>query len=275
MTWHAHDLLAAYAAGTLPPPHVASVEEHVAACPSCRESLAGHVATDRLERVWAGVAVALHAPPATSVERLLLRLRVPSATARLVAATAGPSLSWLAATTIALTFALAAAHASGVRGVMAFLLIAPVLPVLGVAAGYGPGLDPAEELVTASPTDGFRLLLLRATAVVGPSTVLTGLAALALPVGGWVSAAWLLPSLALTSLTLALGRWVRLPVAAGALTAAWFGLVTVTAGSFRAGALVDAATLSLAGQLACVVLVAVAAVLVTTTGDRRSRGRVR
>jgi hypothetical protein len=120
-----------------------------------------------------------------------------------------------------------AAHGSS-GGPLLFLLLAPLLPVTGVAAAYGPGIDPTHELALAAPMSGFRLLLLRATAVLAGTTALAAVAAVALPPLGWLAAAWLLPALGLTLASLALATAMHPTAAAGAVAGAWVGAVLAT-----------------------------------------------
>ncbi|CAM5729862.1 hypothetical protein SHIRM173S_01344 [Streptomyces hirsutus] len=47
------------------------------------------------------------------------------------------------------------------------LLFAPVLPVLGVAASWSRGLDPAYELTASVPRAGLPLVLRRTASVLG------------------------------------------------------------------------------------------------------------
>jgi hypothetical protein len=160
-------------------------------------------------------------------ERLLARVGVPEHTARLLAVTPSLRLSWVLAVAAALGFAVMTAQ-TGAAGELVFLVVAPLVPVAGVAVAYGPGMDPAHELGLASPTGGFRLMLIRATAVLLTSAALAGVAALGLPDVGWMTAAWLLPSLTLTLLTLALSTATSPYGAVGVVTVVWVVGVTVT-----------------------------------------------
>jgi hypothetical protein len=76
------------------------------------------------------------------------------------------------------------------------------------------------------PSD--RLLFIRASAVLGVSLAIAGVAALALPGTGWTLALWLLPALGLTLATLALATWVRPVVAAIGVGLGWVVLAGVT-----------------------------------------------
>ena len=96
-----------------------------------------------------------------------------------------------------------------------------MLPLAGIAAAYGQGVDPTYEVGLAAPMRSFRLLLIRAVAVLVTTTVMAGLAALALPGLQWTAAAWLLPSLGLTLASLALATRMPALVACGSLAALW------------------------------------------------------
>jgi hypothetical protein len=111
---------------------------------------------------------------------------------------------------------------------LAFLCVAPLLPLAGIAAAYGPGIDPTYEIGLAAPLHSFRLLLLRAASVLGTAILLAAVASLALPQLGPGTAAWLLPSLALTAASLALATTVEPLRAIGITAAAWVIAVAVT-----------------------------------------------
>ncbi|GAB3716536.1 zf-HC2 domain-containing protein [Amycolatopsis oliviviridis] len=105
-------------------------------------------------------------------------------------------------------------------------LFSPVLPVLGVAVSWSKGLDPAYELVTSAPRGGFYLVLRRTTAVL----------AVVLPIqalGGWLGGGGfglgLLPSLAFTTGTLALGGLIGVARAAYVLAGIWMAVILAPA----------------------------------------------
>jgi hypothetical protein len=163
----------------------------------------------------------------TLTERFLVRLGVHDHTARLLAATPSLTSAWLLSVAAALVFALAAAQ-SNPRGVLFFLVVAPVLPVLGVAAAYGHTGDPTYDVAMAAPYSSIRLLLLRASVVLATTLMLVGLAALLLPAAPGLATAWLLPALALTVATLTLSARIPAAAAAGAVVAVWLGAVFTT-----------------------------------------------
>jgi hypothetical protein len=111
-----------------------------------------------------------------------------------------------------------------VLDVTAVQLFAPVLPVLGVAASWARGLDPAYEVVVATPRAGLYLIARRTLAVLLVVLPVLGVA-------GWLTgtalALWLLPSLAFTTGTLALGGLIGMTRAAGALVAVWVAVLVL------------------------------------------------
>jgi hypothetical protein len=168
----------------------------------------------------------MDAPQPGPVEALLPRIGLSEHLARLLAATPSLSPSWLGALALTLTFAVVAAHQIP-RGALLFVVLAPLLPVAGVAAAYGPAIDPIHEIGLASPMSSFRILLIRTTAVLLTTLSLVGIFGLALPGVGWTAAAWLLPGLVLTLSSLALATWVPPLWAAGLVSIFWIGGVTL------------------------------------------------
>ncbi|GAA2646602.1 hypothetical protein GCM10010399_94910 [Dactylosporangium fulvum] len=232
--WHVPDEdLARYAARTLVAPASWSVETHLTACAGCRGRLTALAGPALVDEGWARIDAELDAPVPGPVERLLMAVGVPDHTARLLAATPALRLSWLAA--VALTLAMTAVTA-GLAGPLVFLAVAPLLPLAGVAASFGPGIDPTHEITVVAPFHAFRLLMLRCVAVLSINTVLCAAASLTLPDLGARAAGWFLPSLVLTVAALLLSPRLGPVVAASTVGAAWAVLVAATAGAlFTAG----------------------------------------
>lgn len=281
MTWHADTkLLEHYASGQLSLADAASVEAHLLACSLCRDGLAPQVDAPRLAASWAQIDAALDAPRRGAVERLLSLLGVSDHLARLLASTPSLRTSWLTAVTLALAFSVAAAYAGrSERAVLVFLIVAPLLPLAGVAAAFAPGVDPAAEVALAAPMRTFRLLLVRASAVLVPTLVLASLAALTLPGPGW-AAAWLLPSVALAITALALSTYVSPVPAAAAIAVLWVAGVLVSevaaAGglaSFRLGGPIESELFQAAGQLALGIVSAAAGVVLANRRHAFEIGR--
>ena len=261
-TWHVDPLvLRRYAAGSVGGSTAASVESHLLACASCRAGLVPTVDPGRLSAVWDEVVDRLDAPRRTPVARLLVRLGVAEDTARLVAAAPSLTVSWLGGLAVTLFFA-AVAVGSGPKGLLFFLALAPVLPVAGVAVAYGREVDPTYDIGIAAPYSTFRLLLLRSSAVLVTTLLLLAVAAVLLPLDGWLAAAWLLPSLALSAATLALSTRVEPAWGGGLVVAAWL-LAVLSTVRVTGSAL---AAFGSTGQLLCAVLLALSVAVLVHRG---------
>ncbi len=203
-----------------------AVEAHLEACRVCRERLAVAVAVQApgvaalVGSVWAGLEPRLGAP----VSRRRYR------SVWLSSWLAPAMVPWLGMVVSVALLALLLDLVGGGYGfgsgrVSLVLLLAPVLPVLGVAASWSQGLDPAYELTASVPRAGLQLVLRRTAsvlAVVVPALLVGGWAT---GVPGVTAAQWLLPCLAFTSTTLALGGVVGVTRAAVAVVVVWAGVV--------------------------------------------------
>jgi hypothetical protein len=269
--WHVHeDDLRWYAAGDATPPVRWSVEAHVAACPACRRRLTDLVTDSIAGPAWANLDAELDAPVPGFTERMLGRFGVPEHTARLVAATPALRAAWLLAVASTLALMALLANLSGNAATpYLFVAIAPVLPLAGVAASFGPRIDPTYEISLAAPMNTFRLLLLRTVAVLVTTTALSAAATLAVPGLGVAAVAWFLPALTLTSLTLALTARMRPVHAAEVVGAAWLVAVWATAQPSAAGS----ALFSAAGQAVLVAVGVLSTVVVVLIRPRYETSR--
>ena len=262
--WHADPGdIARYSAGAIDDTRAGSIEAHLVACAQCREQVAGVTDQSRLDATWAEIVETVDSPRQTIAERLLQRMGVRADTARLVAATPSLQVSWLAAVVMALGFATVAAQSGTDRGLAVFLVVAPLLPMAGVAAAFGRELDPTWEITAAAPGGGLRLLLVRASAVFATTLAVAAVACLALPGLSWTTAAWVVPALALTLATLALATYTSPERAAVAVALAWIVVVAASARGTRD--LLSAFDLS--GQLMLATIAVVSAVLVAQRRD--------
>jgi hypothetical protein len=265
--WHADpEVVARYASGELDQAGAYSLEAHLLACGECRALLSPLTDRRTIEGVWMDIEEAVDAPRSGPIERVLLRLGLPDHVARLLAATPSLRLSWLGAVAVALVFAVVAAHGDHV-GLVVFLAVAPLIPVAGVAAAFGPGIDPTYEIGVASPLRSFRLLLIRSTAVLVASLGLIGLAALALPTLDWTAVAWLLPAFALTLVTLAVSTLIEPIPSAIAVALGWIVSVAVVGHLSGDGVAAFHAT----GQVLCLALIAVAGLILTRRSEAFER----
>ncbi|MFD9393332.1 zf-HC2 domain-containing protein [Streptomyces sp. NPDC060000] len=198
-----------------------AVEGHLEACRVCRDRLSAAVVAgvpavvSLVDTVWSGLE------PELTVTATMPRGRRWSA--RLARWMTPTMVPWLAMVVgVTLLALLLDTVGSGSGEVSMVLLFAPVLPVLGVAASWSRGLDPAYELTASVPRAGLHLVLRRTASVLGVVVP-------ALLLGGWMTgvmvAQWLLPCLAFTATTLALGGVVGVTRAAVVLAGVWAAVV--------------------------------------------------
>jgi hypothetical protein len=227
--WHLDpEAMRRYAQGAAPPDVAASAEAHLMKCAVCRASISSSVDARRVESIWHEVVDRVDAPRRSWPERLLVRLGVGEATARLVAATPTLRGPWLLA--VAAVLALAAwAGQVDERFLRTFLVVAPLGPLAGVAVAFAGGLDPTREIGLAAPYSGLRLLLIRTAAVQAVTVPIVATAGLALPGSNWLAAAWLLPTAGLTCVALALTARMTPVAAVGVVATAWVLVTTPTA----------------------------------------------
>ena len=234
-TWHAdRDLLAAYVAGALDPINGASVEQHLDRCAECRLAIRPLVEPAALDRTWAGIRDAVESPPLPLPARVARRLGVSDPTSILLGATASLRTAWVASAFVALGFAAAAVVWSDGSALAPFLLVAPLVPVIGVASAYGPHEDPMESLVVTTPYGRTRLILLRTLGV------LVSVLPFAIPLGFvlpgplWLAIAWLGPALTLVPVMMALSSFVGPRAGAAVVAMAWSGVVLLSVRHFPA-----------------------------------------
>ncbi|MFW6204031.1 MAG: anti-sigma factor family protein [Actinomycetota bacterium] len=260
MTWHVPDeMLHEYLTGRIAGADAWSVEAHLTACERCRAALATAYPTAApgraavLDETWTGIATRLpeHAP------------RVPAGTrwreARVLVA-AGPAArwAWLAACALVLAF-VAAFGGTDLTSAPWLGIVAPVVPLLGVAASYSTGLDDAYEVIASTPGGGLRLLLLRSAVVLAVTTPIALVGGALTGYGSPVP--WLLASLALTLLTLAVGSLIGVERAAAAVGFAWLvavgGAVVEPSGPVPALLTHDAVPAMLAAAATAAVVIAI------------------
>jgi len=222
MTWHVDEsALGRYREGVIDRVAAASLEAHLASCEDCRRLVVfDH---DWLKHSWDGVAGRVEPGGSGVVERTLGRLGVPDHVARIVAVSPALRISFLLAVVLVMGFAAVASGAHSPGGnYRVFLVVAPLLPVVGVAFAYGRLVDPAHELTMVSPIDSLRLLLLRTTTVLAVS-ITVGLVAWPLvPAPSTLGfSAWLFPALALTLTTLALSSRFAVWLAGSMVAGGW------------------------------------------------------
>ncbi len=224
--WHAAEpLLRGYLGGSLNALEGASVEQHLTRCPECRSLLASLSDRAVLERGWREVRTTIERPTRPLVIRAARHLGLPDAYAVLLGASMSLRTAWLSSVVVALSFCLVAAHIASDTELWPFLLVAPLIPVLGVAAAFGDADDPGETLVVTSPFGRDRLILLRTAAVLVTTVPAACLFGLLLPAPAWVGIAWLGPALSLVPVLLALASFVDPRLAGAVVALVWGGFV--------------------------------------------------
>ena len=247
----------------------AAIEAHLMSCAGCRSKLAGvAISADggfmKQQSVWDGVLERVDRPTRSITERLLGVMRVRPDTAKLLATTPALRLAWLVAVVFVAAFGVAAARLEG-DGPWLLLVIAPLLPVAGVATAYGPALDPTYEIGVAAPMSGLRLMLLRTLAVIATTMPLLAVAAFGAPGGGWVVFGWVLPSFALVAITLALATSMSPEHAGGVVGVGWLVAAVVLIDRDRAGDFVDKSLIfGSSGQTTVAVVAAIGVAIVAT-----------
>jgi len=219
-SWHLDpDLAQRYAAGRVGAAFAASAEQHLASCARCR-ALVPAPDPVRLERNLDAILAVVEAPRVGPVERILRTFGVHHGTARLIAATPALRGAWLVAALVVLVLSVVASVVEG-NNARAFVALAPVLPVIGVALCFGDRTDPMLEVVTASPYSLMRLLAARTAFVVATSMAPAALVAPFLPGDRFFAVAWMLPALAMCATVLAAARHVQPTVVAIGLSLSW------------------------------------------------------
>ena len=247
----------------------AAVEAHLMSCAGCRARLAEVAALAdseplNQESVWDAVLARVDRPTCSITERLLGLMRVRPDTAKLLATTPALRLAWLAAVAFVAAFAVAAARLDE-DGPWLLLVIAPLLPVAGVATAYGPALDPTYEIGVAAPLSGLRLTLTRTLAVIASTLPLLAVAALVAPGGGWIVFGWVLPSFASVAITLALSTAIS-PERAGVVVGiGWLVAVLALVDRGRTGEFVERSLVFSSSGQAAVAVVAVIGVAIVVT----------
>jgi hypothetical protein len=280
-------LLASYAAGTAGAVVAWSVEAHLTGCARCRSALSAHVDAERLARNRSVLLVRAAIGDGGRVRRLLCRCGAPDHVLRLLAATPSLRGSWLLS--VMAVLAVVAGEAAAVRyglipaggpvrlagyrdpEVLApFLLVAPLLVLAGVAVAFLPMFDPACRLAVAAPFSGFTLLLARAVSALAAALVPVTAAAFLLPGPGWLPAALLLPSLALSAFALAAATLVTPRAAAVTSGILWTAPVLLLASAHDPLLIVRPNA-----QFACAAVLCACAVVLCLRHDRFELGWMR
>ncbi len=228
--WHVDEtLLRRWVAGSAGAASAASVEQHMVRCQVCRGRVAdAMVRVDAptvpdLGNVWTEIRDELELPRESRTQKVLRRLGLTDADALLLVSAPAMRAAWVNALGLVLAFVGAAVFFQESRVILAFLIVAPLVPMLGVALTYRTDGEGIFEQEAATPYSPVRLVLLRTIAVLAATAPLVVAAGLLLPAD--LALAWLVPALGFTAVLLAASTWIDAVVAAAALTLAWTAAV--------------------------------------------------
>ncbi len=260
-TWHVDpSRLEDYVDGRLDALAGASVEQHLLACADCRSAVTPLVEAPALDLVWDRVEDGRPpSRPAVATIRAAARsLGLTEPASVLLMASASLRTAWLSSSTVALGFALVASMGH-VRAECCwpFLVVAPLIPAIGVAVSYDHAAESLEMLIATSPYGRQRLILARTLAVLVTCLPVAFLLSLLLPGPVWVAAAWLGPALAMIPVLMAIASFIGPRPAASMLAVLWSGLVLGATRRLPATWPIEAqqqAVFVLLAAVACVVL---------------------
>jgi hypothetical protein len=119
-----------------------------------------------------------------------------------------------------LVFAAMASFPGNTTGDAFYLLIAPLIPVLGVVGAFASDASMI-EFTNATPYSKTRLALLRTAAVTVTTVPLVAAMGAILPGIGWIAVAWLGPALGLTLAALVALTWWSSTVTGTAAVLVW------------------------------------------------------
>lgn len=254
MTWHIPTAtMPDYLSGDIGDADVWSIEAHLMNCARCRDRLTATAGAPSVAPEVAGVVARTRdAVAAATLEQPPPRRMRPGSRFRqyfmLSRSASASGLAWVAAAVLLVVVAVvleAYTASSGVeRDPWPWLaIVGPVIPVAGVAATYAPALDDASEIVAATPMSGLRLLLWRTLAILAVIVPLSVVASVFTVFT--TSAAWLVPAIVLTAVTLAVTSMVGPIVASASVGLGWLVVVGgVGLGDHGAAAVHDLVTTS-------------------------------
>lgn len=226
--WHVPGhTLRAYVAERLPDSQAWSVETHIMECTPCRRRVTEAVEVSEVSATVRQVRTSL-------ADELPRQGRVrPGTRLRKLWVLLGSADNSRGAGLLAVLCALASVFVLELFGGLSLssswwsdngsilLLIAPILPALGIAVSC-ERLDPAREIAASTPVGGLRLVLWRTLSVCLVSLPVAAMTGAVL--GEATLFSWLLPCLGVTSVTLALGSVIRLEFAAYGVALAWLAV---------------------------------------------------
>ncbi len=228
--WHIPDAaLDAWLHGTIGSTDAASVEQHLVSCTTCQGRTAGTTIDDLdFEEVWYDIVESTAGHHRSSLGRAAGRLGLTEADTIQLGATRGFRLAWLSGFVAMLVVTIMVSSWHPARALEGYLVIAPLIPLLGVSVGFGPHVDPTYELSLAAPHSAIRSVLLRTAVLLALSTPPIS-AAGALLEPWWVGPLATIPALVFVVATLAVATWRPPGQAAAVVSLVWVTAAAVAA----------------------------------------------
>ncbi len=228
MGWHLdHTAAEAYVTRSTNGAVTASIEAHLVSCSSCQALVATMEEPAMLQLVadvWAKVDDVLDRRRTPAIERALRRVGCTETTARIIAVSARARWTYLAAVTVSVAMAFVAGRSGNDQAFEAFLLLAPLGPLVATVGAFNRRTDPLHSLMRSVPISPWRVALLRTIASVVPAIGLTAVGVPILYDRGWLAVAWLLPSLALSMCVLVLATRVSIESATLIAGVSWLSI---------------------------------------------------
>lgn len=176
-----------------------------------------------LAQVWQGIRGEIWGKPLSPMERITRKLVGSAAIARVMMTSPLMYLAWILASAIAIALGLLLTATSGQP---LLPLMAPLLAIAGVTYAFGPGADSAWELSRTMPISASMLLPIRVAFVFTVSTVFTCIGTFFTATAADITLLWLLPMVALSLLTIAIGNLTNSSTLGGIVSGLiWFGIV--------------------------------------------------
>jgi len=180
------------------------------------------------DRLWDRIETRVEDLSAGRSPGWLQRVGIREPDTVVVRAVGSQSAQWTLATTLVLAAAaLAAALGRNDSARLAFLVLAPLLPPLGVAATFRLTSHSTAMLETTAPYTPARLLLWRTAYVVATAVPAAVAFGAVIPGNAWMAVAWLLPSAACTLIVLVAATWTDPLTPALTVPMVWLALVVV------------------------------------------------
>ncbi|TDO50583.1 putative zinc finger protein [Kribbella sp. VKM Ac-2527] len=263
MDWHlGSELLDRYVTGDLDLARQAAVEAHVLTCADCQALASEQAPQPTLDEIWAGVVTATARPKLPWPLRFLQRLGLTETDAVILRSSTSLYRPWLLSLVGAFVIGVGGSMLSPTEQRAFYLLVAPLLPAITVAAAYD-STDPIRELASATPFSKLRIALLRTALAVAVALPIVLIAGLILPFVGAEAFTWLLPALTLTLLALTLLTWWNAPMTAGVVAALWLLVVGLLRSADQLTA-VDTPFAQLAFAVTALLALAVLTIRITT-----------